>query len=42
MKIRKIKNSTVESIYQNKEKNVYIIAKKKDKNGTNFGLYLAK
>lgn len=42
MKIRKIKNSTVENIYQNKEKNVYIIAKKKDKNGTNFGLYLAK
>lgn len=42
MKIRKIKNSTVESIYQNKEKNVYIIAKKEDKNGTNFGLYLAK
>ena len=42
MKIRKIKNSTVESIYQNKEKNVYIIAKKKDKNATNFGLYLAK
>ena len=42
MKIRKIKNSTVESVYQNKEKNVYIIAKKKDKNGTNFGLYLAK
>ena len=42
MKIRKIKNSTVESIYQNKEKNVYIIAKKKDKNTTNFGLYLAK
>lgn len=42
MKIRKIKNSTVESIYQNKEKNVYIIAKKKDKNGTNFGLYLVK
>lgn len=42
MKIRKIKNSTVESIYQNKEKNVYIIAKKKEKNGTNFGLYLAK
>ena len=41
-KIRKIKNSTVESIYQNKEKNVYIIAKKKDKNTTNFGLYLAK
>lgn len=42
MKIRKIKNSTVESIYQNKEKNVYIIAKKEDKNATNFGLYLAK
>lgn len=42
MRIRKIKNSTIESIYQNKEKNVYIIAKKKDKNGTNFGLYLAK
>lgn len=42
MKIRKIKNSTVENIYQNKEKNVYIIAKKKEKNGTNFGLYLAK
>ena len=42
MKIRKIKNSTVESIYQNKEKNVYIIVKKEDKNGTNFGLYLAK
>ena len=42
MKIRKIKNSTVESIYQNKEKNVYIIAKKENKNGTNFGLYLAK
>lgn len=42
MKIRKIKNSTVENIYQNKEKNVYIIAKKEDKNGTNFGLYLAK
>ena len=42
MKIRKIKNSTVESIYQNKEKNVYIIAKKEDKNGTNFELYLAK
>lgn len=42
VKIRKIKNSTVENIYQNKEKNVYIIAKKKDKNGTNFGLYLAK
>lgn len=42
MKIRKIKNSTVESVYQNKEKNVYIIAKKEDKNGTNFGLYLAK
>ena len=42
MKIRKIKNSTIESIYQNKEKNVYIIAKKEDKNGTNFGLYLAK
>lgn len=42
MKIRKIKNSTIESIYQNKEKNVYIIAKKKDKNTTNFGLYLAK
>lgn len=42
MNIRKIKNSTVESIYQNKEKNVYIIAKKEDKNGTNFGLYLAK
>lgn len=42
MKIIKIKNSTVENIYQNKEKNVYIIAKKKDKNGTNFGLYLAK
>lgn len=42
MKIRKIKNSTVESVYQNKEKNVYIIAKKENKNGTNFGLYLAK
>lgn len=42
MKIRKIKNSIVESIYQNKEKNVYIIAKKEDKNATNFGLYLAK
>ncbi len=42
MKIRKIKNSTVENIYQNKEKNVYIIAKKEYKNGTNFGLYLAK
>lgn len=42
MKIRKIKNSTVENVYQNKEKNVYIIAKKEDKNGTNFGLYLAK
>lgn len=42
MKIRKIKNSIVESIYQNKEKNVYIIVKKEDKNGTNFGLYLAK
>lgn len=42
MKIRKIKNSTIESIYQNKEKNVYIIVKKKDKNGTNFGLYLAR
>lgn len=42
MKIRKIKNSTVEGIYQNKEKNVYIITKKKDKNGTNYGLYLAK
>lgn len=42
MKIRKIKNSTVESVYQNKEKNVYIIAKKEYKNGTNFGLYLAK
>lgn len=42
MKIRKIKNSIVENIYQNKEKNVYIIAKKEDKNGTNFGLYLAK
>lgn len=42
MKIRKIKNSTIESIYQNKEKNVYIIAKKEDKNATNFGLYLAK
>lgn len=42
MKIRKIKNSTIEGIYQNKEKNVYIITKKKDKNSTNYGLYLAK
>ena len=40
--LKTMQPAPIEISYQNKEKNVYIIVKKEDKNGTNFGLYLAK
>lgn len=42
LKIRKIKNSNISSIYQNNDKNVYIISKKKENKKILYGLYLAK